>query len=206
MAIVIGMAVATLSLPALARPGRSTPPSTPGNFHVTVTTSGSVSFAWNASTPGSGGSLIYEIYNDTTGLVLNVGNVTSYTWTVGIQVGGTYSFHIIAVSGNQASASSPKVTVTIPGAPPIPPAVRPDPPVITQTSVTSNTITVSWTEGTPADEIGSYEVLVNGIEDGGGSANSTTSIATGLTPGYTYTITVVAYSLNATTGALSTKS
>jgi hypothetical protein len=78
--------------------------------------------------------------------------------------------------------------------------------VITQTSVTSNTITVSWTEATPVNEIGSYQVLVNGIEDGGGSANSTTSIATGLTPGYPYTITVVAYSLNATTGALSTKS
>src|SRR5580704_1065555 len=140
MAIVIGMAVATLSLPALARTGRSTPPSTPGNFHVTATTSGSVSFAWNASTPGSGGSLVYEIFNDTTGLILNVGNVTSYTWTVGIQVGGTYSFHIIALAG-QASAPSPEVTVTIPGAPPIPPAVKPQPPVITQTSVTSNTIT-----------------------------------------------------------------
>jgi hypothetical protein len=50
------------------------------------------------------------------------------------------------------------------------------------------------------------QYAVNGIGDGGGSANTTTSTATGLWPGYTYTITVTAYSLNGTTGALSTES
>ncbi len=184
---------------------KPTPPSTPGNFHVTAVTSNSVSFAWNASTPGSGGSLVYEIQNDTQGFIENVGNVTRFTWTVGVEAGGTYSFHIIAVSGNQASAPSPEVTVTLAGTP-LPTPVKPAAPVITATSATSNTITVSWTEATPADEIGSYAVAVNGISLSGGSTSSTTSTTTGLWPGYTYAITVTAYSLNGTTGALSTTS
>jgi hypothetical protein len=192
-------------VPASAGFRKATPPSTPGNFHVTAITTRSVSFAWNASTPGSGGSLVYEIQNDTQGFIENVGNVTSVTWTVGVQAGGTYSFHIIAVSGNQASAPSPEVTVTLAGTP-LPTPVQPAAPVITATSATSDTITVSWTEATPADEINSFDVAVNGMGDGGGSADSTTSTATGLWPGFTYTITVTAYSLNGTTGALTTKS
>jgi len=187
-----------------------TPPSTPGDFHVTAVTETSVSFAWNASTPGSSGGLGYNIINDTTGFSDNVGNVTSFTWDFGVEAGGTYSFHIEAYSGpyGPVSAPSPEVTLTLLGTPfPIP--VQPAAPVITQTSVTSHTITVSWTEATPADEISDYAVLVNGmgqLGDGGGFANSTTFTATGLWPGFTYAITVVAYSLQGQTGELSTES
>ncbi|HEY6331563.1 MAG TPA: fibronectin type III domain-containing protein [Blastocatellia bacterium] len=204
--VALSMAVAVLTLHAQNHHRGPTPPGTPGDFHVTATTSASVTFAWVASTPGSDGGLIYEIYNDTTGLILNVGNVTSYTWTA-VQSGGTYSFHIIAVAG-QASAPSPEVTVTIPGAPPLPQPVKPAPPVITQTSVTSNSITVSWTESTPANEIGGYATSVNGIGDtcSSSSANPTTATCTGLWPSFNYAITVTAYSLNGTTGAISTTS
>ena len=194
-----------LSLPAMGSVKRGpTPPTTPGNFHVTATTNSSVSFAWNASTPGSSGGLGYNISNDTTGFSFNVGNVTSYTWTIGVQAGGTYSFHIEAYSGaygTLVSAPSPEVTVTLPGTP-LPTPVKPAPPVITQTSVTSNTITVSWTESTPANEINDYVVLVNGI--GGWRVPPQVprrSQPRVWHPSYTYTITVVAYSLNGTTGS-----
>jgi len=208
-AVALGIAVALLSLHAqrIVKKG-PTPPGTPGNFHATATTGSSVSFAWNASTPGSGGGLGYDISNDTTGVSLNVGNVTNYTWNVGVQAGGTYSFHITAYSGaygTLVSAPSPEVTVTLPGTP-LPTPVKPAPPLITLTTATSDTITLSWTEATPVNEINGYAVLVNGIGDGSSSASSTTATATGLTPSYTYTITVVAYSLNGTTGALSTTS
>jgi len=204
--VALGIAVAMFSLHAqrIVRKG-SAPPNTPGNFHVTAVTTTSASFAWNPVTPGAGGSSIYEIYNDTTGLIFNVGAVTSYTWH-GLQAGDTYSFHIIAVANNLASAPSPEVTVTIPGAPPTPPTVQPAAPVITETSVTSDTITATWTEATPASEIGSYELLVNGIENGGSSASSMTATATGLAAGTAFTIQVVAFSQNGVTGALSTKS
>jgi Fibronectin type III domain len=197
---------ATVASGAERGAAKSVAPSTPGNFHVTSATASSVTFAWTASNPGSGRGLVYEITNVTTGLIMNVGDVTTTNWTYGIEPSGTYSFDIIAVSGDEGSAPSPEVTVTIPGAPAIPPAVKPAPPVITQTSVTSDTITVSWTEATPADEIGSYQVLVNGMEDGGGNASTSKSTAINLWPGYSYSITVVAYSLNGTTGALTTAS
>ena len=103
--LVLGLASTALSLPALgASKGGSPSPSTPGDFRVTGITTSSVSFAWNASTPGSGGKLGYNIFNDTTGFSLNVGNVTSTTWTVGVQAGGTYSFHIEAYSGTYGNA------------------------------------------------------------------------------------------------------
>jgi hypothetical protein len=202
------------SAPAHARfgfppPPPPTPPSTPGNFHVTAVTSNSVSFAWNPSKPGSTGSPGYNIVNETTGFSLNVGNVTSTTWTIGVQPGGTYTFYIYAFANdNVVSADSPTVTVTLLGTP-LPTSVQPDPPVITEVSATTDTITVSWSEATPADEINDYAVLVNGmgqLGDGGGFADSTTFTATNLWPDFTYTVTVVAYSLSGTTGSLSTES
>jgi hypothetical protein len=200
-------AVAWLLNPVALAAAKQTPPSTPGNFHVTGATQSpaSVTFAWTASKAGSDPNFVYSIVNQTTGLNLNVGKVTSYTWTE-VQAGGTYSFYIYASdTDNQASAHSPVVTVTVPGTP-IPTAVQPAPPVITQTSATSDSISVTWTEANPANEIGSYEVLVNGMVDGTASSNITTANATNLWPGTSFTVTVVAYSLNGTTGALTATS
>lgn len=206
--VAVAWLLGTLAVQASFRRPPPTPPTTPGDFHVTALTSNGVTFAWDRSMPGStGGNLVYEIFNDTTGLSLNFGDVTSATWTE-VQPGGTYSFHIIAVGGNplEASAPSPEVTVTIPGAPPLPTPVQPAAPVITQTSATSNTLTVSWSEATPADEINAYDVSVNGMQDGGSSSNVTTATAVDLWPAFSYKVTVTAYSLNGTTGALFTTS
>jgi hypothetical protein len=207
--VLLGIAVAMLSLPALGsirKPPPPTPPSTPGNFHVTAKTTSSVTFAWNASKNGSGGALGYTITNDTTGFINNVGNVNSYDWSFGVEAGGTYSFHIEAYSGTElVSVPSPEVTVTLAGTP-LPTPIKPAPPVITQTSVTSSTITLVWTEANPANEINGYTVAVNGIPNSSSTASSLTAIATDLVPSTTYTVTVTAYSLNGTTGALSTTS
>ena len=196
-------AIAAFLDPAASAAPRRTPPSTPGNFHVSGATQSpaSVTFAWTASKAGSDPNFFYVIVNKTTGLSLNVGKVTSYTWTE-VQAGGTYSFDIYAADlDNDVSATSPVITVTVPGTP-IPTAVQPAAPVITQISATSNSVTVSWTDATPVNEIGSYQVLVNGMVDGTAPANSTTAKATNLWPGTSFTVQVVVYSLNGVTGAL----
>ena len=200
-------AIAGLLTPAAFAAPKRTPPSTPGNFHVTGATQSpaSVTFAWTASTPGSVANFFYVIVNKTTGLSLNVGKVTSYTWTE-VQAGGTYSFYIYAADlDNDVSAASPTIAVTVPGTP-IPTAVQPAAPAITQVSATSDAITVTWTEATPVNEIGSYQVLVNGMADGSAAANANTANATNLWPGTTFTVNVVVYSLNGTTGALTATS
>jgi len=196
------LAVAMLCLPAFGNFRKApTPPGVPGNFHVTSSTETSVTFAWTAST-GSNSNLVYVIVNQTTGLSLNVGNVTSYTWTE-VQAGGTYSFYIYAVDlPNSASAHSPLLSVTVPGTP-IPTAVQPAPPVITQASATSDTITVNWSEATPVNEIGSFFLLANGMTVADSAANTSTATATNLWPDTTFSVQVQVYSLNGVTGALS---
>lgn len=208
--VAFAIAIAMICLPAFGStrkaPAPPTPPSVPGNFHVSSSTETSVTFAWTASTAPANSSLVYVITNQTTGLSLNVGNVTTYTWTE-VEAGGTYSFYIYAVAGtNNASAHSPLLTVTVPGTP-IPTAVQPAPPVIAQVSATSDTITASWSEATPVNEIGSFDLLVNGMTDGGSAANTTTATtAANLWPGTTFSVQVQVYSLNGVTGALSATS
>ncbi len=181
--------------------GRATPPSTPGNFHVTATTDSSVTFAWTASKAGSDPHFVYEIERND-GYILNFGDVTSGTWTVGLEAGQTYSFEIFAIdSNNKASAPSPAVTVTLP-VPPPPPQIIPDAPVISGASAAPSSITVSWTEATPADEIAGYAVFVDGTNafDFGVGAigtnfyTSTEWMIFNLTPDTTYSVVVVAQS------------
>jgi hypothetical protein len=198
------LTVASLLEPVSASAGsfsfrRVTPPSTPGNFHVTAVTTNSVSFSWTASRAGSSGNFVYVIFQST-GLQFNVGNGTSATITT-VSPGATYSFYIEAVAGTEASAPSPEVTVTLP-APPPPPQITPEAPVISGASATPSSITVSWTEATPADEIAGYAVFVNGTNafDFGVGAigtnfyTSTEWMIFNLTPDTTYSIVVVAQS------------
>jgi chitodextrinase len=148
--------------PAFAFGIKQTPPSTPGNFHVTAVTSSSVSFAWTASKPGTDPKFIYNIVRND-GYSLNVGNVTSTTWSIGLQGGQTYSFFIYAAdTDNKVSAHSPSVTVTLPTPPPPPP---PAAPVLSLVGVTATTITVSWPTPTGIEEedIGGYVLYTNGV-------------------------------------------
>jgi len=174
--------------------GKPTPPTTPGDFHITAVTTNSVSFAWTASRAGSSGKFVYVIF-ESTGLEFNVGSGTSATITT-VAPGGTYSFYIEAVAPPEASAPSPEVTVTIP-APPPPPPIIPEAPVITAVSDTPSTMTVSWTEGTPASELDGTFLVVNGESafDYGVYEDSLTEWTVfNLTPNTTYAIEVGAES------------
>ncbi len=89
-------------------PGGSTPdlqpPSTPGNFRVTGTTSNSVSLAWNASTDDIGVTG-YEVLRGTT----LVGSPTGLTFTdTGLTASTTYSYTVRAfdASGKRSSATA----------------------------------------------------------------------------------------------------
>ena len=81
-----------------------TPPTTPGNFRVTGTTSSTVSLAWNASTDDVGVTG-YQVLRGTT----VVGNPTGLTFTdTGLTASTTYSYTVRALdaSGKQSTASA----------------------------------------------------------------------------------------------------
>jgi endoglucanase len=86
-----------------------TPPTTPGNFRVTGTTSNTVALAWNASTDDVGVTG-YQVLRGTT----VVGNPTGLTFTdTGLTASTTYSYTVRALdaSGKQ-SAASPALAAT----------------------------------------------------------------------------------------------
>jgi hypothetical protein len=157
-------------------------------------TTNSVSFAWTASRAGSSKNFVYVIFQST-GLEFNVGSGTSATITT-VAPGATYSFYIEAVAPPVASAPSPEVTVTIP-APPPPPPIIPAAPVITSVSTTPSTLTVSWTEATPASELDGTFLVIDGESAfyfGVDEESLTEWTVFNLTPNTTYTIEVGAES------------
>jgi len=164
-----------------------TPPSTPGNFHVTAVTETSISFAWSPSTAGTDSKFVYVIneLSPSDGFSMNVGDVTSYNWTF-VAKSTTYTFEIYAAdSNNHVSAPSAPITVTTPPTP-----IIPDAPVLTGTTSGPDTITVDWTEGNPSSGIEGYYVLVDGLDVYPEELNSTNpATATAATVGALFPLT-----------------
>jgi len=176
---------------ASARLSRQTPPSTPGNFHVTGVTDSSVTLAWTASKAGSNPNFNYVIVNATTGGGFSLGKgTTSVTDTLFVQGGHTYSFYIYAIDSNgNKSANSPTVTATLPAPPPPgPPAA----PVLSLVGVTPSTITVAWPQS--GDDV--YSLFVDGVqatEQDLEFDDYTEWTVINLAPGTTHTINVQAF-------------
>jgi chitodextrinase len=97
-----GMAVLEMKGALAADP---TPPSTPGNLHVTATTTSSVSLAWDASTDNVGVTG-YNVYRNGSQVAAPAG--TSFTDT-GLTAGTTYTYTVQAhdAAGNFSAASAP---------------------------------------------------------------------------------------------------
>jgi hypothetical protein len=102
--------------------GDTIPPSVPGNLQVTSTSAGSATFAFDLSTDNVPGfPVTYRLYMGVAGKrgVVSYARNDSlqgspYTKT-GLTPGTTYYFYVVAVDwGNNESAPSNKVTVTVP--------------------------------------------------------------------------------------------
>jgi endoglucanase len=99
-----------------SEPGGGTPdtqpPSTPGNFRVTGTTSSTVSLAWNASTDDVSGVTGYQVFRGTG--TTPVGTPTGLTFTdTGLAASTTYSYTVRAVDATgKVSAASTAVNAT----------------------------------------------------------------------------------------------
>lgn len=165
------------------------PPTTPGNFRVTATTTGSVSLAWDASTDAFGIGW-YEIRRSPGGYMGN-GNASTTYVDATVSSNTTYTYEIDAVDNHGVHSSPASLTVTTP-------AGAPSVPVMNGASFTQDhdgVYTISWQASTGAV---AYYVLE---EQSGGPWNPTT--VTGTSRGFTQGGGEYAYRVKAcTSGAV----
>jgi F5/8 type C domain/Fibronectin type III domain len=104
---------ATRPTPPMVNTGDTTPPSAPGNLHVTATTDTTIALAWNASSDNVGvtGYTVQRVSGST---VTAVGTVAGTNFTVtGLTAWTGYSFNVTAHdAANNVSPASNTVSAT----------------------------------------------------------------------------------------------
>jgi chitodextrinase len=178
-----GLSVTTTT----STPSDTTPPTVPSGLTATNVTSSQVSFQWSPSTDNVGVAG-YRVYRN--GALIGTVTTTNFT-DGGRSASTTYTYNVAAfdAAGN-ASAQSANLVVTT-SAPPgdtTPPSV---PTNLSTSSVSSTSISFSWSAATDNVGVSGYRVYRNGSSVGTTSATSYTD--NGLTPNSTYSYTVSAF-------------
>lgn len=177
--------------------GDTTPPSTPTNLAASSTAS--VLLTWSASTDNVG-VVGYYVYRNGT----QIANVTGTSYTDnGRPLGTVYTYTVKAydAAGNLSNAGSLSVTTPNSGAPSdtTPPTV---PTGLASSSVTSSSLTLSWTASTdPDSSVSGYHVFRGGTQVA--SVSGTSFADTGLSASTNYSYTVNAYDPSGNTSAQS---
>lgn len=185
--VAAGLVAMTMSVgTAVAAAPDTTPPTTPGNLRVTVTTPSSVTLAWNASTDNSGS--FYYVIQPVGGWPMWTPRTQTSRIVSGLQPQTTHSYNVYAVdnAGNR-SALSNTVTVTT-----LADTTPPTAPVLTVQSVVSTRISVNWTASFDDVSFPRYTLLVNGAPAVGALGRTLVD----LTPSTSYSLVVIASDLS----------
>ena len=175
-------AIKVISLP----PAEDVPPSTPGNLHTVNITASAVSLEWDESTDNVGVTG-YQISRD--GLVVQTVASTAFTDT-GLAANTTYSYEVRArdAAGNLSDPATLSATTLAPSGDDTTPPSAPGPLVFS--SVTANSITITWTAATDNVGVTGYRISRNGaLLD---TIGALTFTDTGLSPNTEYNYSVVA--------------
>ncbi|MCR8643422.1 glycosyl hydrolase family 18 protein [Paenibacillus sp. N1-5-1-14] len=164
-------------------------PTAPSNLRSTATTASSINLAWNASTDNVGVTG-YTLYQGTT-VVANVsGSTLTYNHT-GLTSDTTYTYTVKAsdAAGNVSAASNQlSVKTSTTGTPD---TQAPSVPInVTVTSVTSNSVSLSWTASTDNVGVTGYDVYQGTTL--AVSVTGTTATVGGLAASTAYTFKVLA--------------
>jgi len=166
----------------------TTPPTVPTNLVASSITSTTVMISWTASTDNVG-VVGYKVYCD--GTERATGILTNFYQDTGLTPNTTYAYTVSAYdqAGNN-SAQSASVNATTSTSPDTsPPSV---PTNLQASSITSTSVTISWTASTDNFGVTGYKVFRNGTQVA--TVTSGTSYPdTSLTPNTTYAYTVNAY-------------
>jgi chitodextrinase len=171
----------TASMALAAGPDR-TGPTTPTNLRVLGVGPYSVSLAWDAAKDKSG-IASYEVCCSNVSSQTFPGNVTSGTYTAGLQPGTTHTLRVYArdTLGNWSKASN-SVTVTTTRD-----FTTPGKPSLALTDVGTSWVSLAWS-GVDNDPTLRFEIFLDGQQVRSGTETSGTFA--GLTASTTYTFTV----------------
>ena len=171
-----------------AAPVDSTPPSVPGSFTATATSSTSISLSWTASTD----NVAVSGYR-----VRRAGNATVIASPTGLSFvdagrtpSTTYNYTVTAVdaAGNESATASAAATT-----PAAPDTTAPTVPgSFTATATSSTSISLSWTASTDNVAVTGYRVRRAGNATVIASPTGTTFSDNGRTPSTTYNYTLTA--------------
>ncbi|GAB1510336.1 glycosyl hydrolase family 18 protein [Actinophytocola sp. KF-1] len=162
-----------------------TTPSTPGGLRVTVTTTRTISLAWNAATPGSLPVAGYDVLQG--GSV--AASVTGTTATVtGLSPNTAYSFTVVARDTN-GLASAPTAPITARTNNPADDTQPPSAPGnLRTTGSDSDSVALAWNAATDNTGVVAYDVYRGGVL--ATTVTGTTARIAGLSPATSYTFLV----------------
>lgn len=163
-----------------------TPPDTPAQPAVKLTSTKSITVTWKAVTDNVGVSG-YQVWRN--GALVTT--VTGLTYTdSSVKQGGSYSYQVSAVdaAGNVSTASPASRTLSIAD------TTKPSTPLnLKGTSTTARTVTLTWSASSDNVGVTGYYVFRSGTRLATVSGGKLTYGATGLTSGKSYTFTVQAF-------------
>jgi hypothetical protein len=174
----------------------SSAPSTPGALTATQTSSTKETLNWTAASDNLG-VYAYDVYRDGTFVATVASTVLTYADS-GLVAGSIHNWRVDTrdLAGNVAGASVSNGSVpdttppTAPGAP-------------TATSLTSSSVSLSWTVATDNVAVTGYDIAQGGTVIGTVSGGTTTYTDASVSPSTTYSYAIVARdaAANSTTGA-----
>jgi hypothetical protein len=153
---VLCILVAALAAPAAAAKVDRQKPTTPTNLRVVATGPYSVTLTWNPSTDNSG-SFHYVICCANVSSQTAPGNVSTFTYTAGLEAGRSFTLRMVAVdaAGNYSGYSN-SVTFTLPRD-----TTAPTKPVVSVTDVGPRHVTLAWSSTDNSPNLW-YFVTMNG--------------------------------------------
>jgi len=163
-------------------------PTAPANLRSTAVSDTSISLAWNASTPGTGGALKeYDVYQHGS----QIGTVAPGTLTfiaAALTPNTQYFFTVFAtdVNGNVSPPSAEVPVKTAPSTDTTPPTV---PGNLRVTGTTANAVSLAWNAATDSGSgIAGYDVYSGQTRAGTFTAASGTIDGLAPATGYTFTV------------------
>jgi len=174
-------------------------PTAPTNVTASAITQSTLTLTWTASTDNVAVSG-YDVYQNN--VKINASNITTNSYNVtGLTPSTLYSFYIVAkdAAGNTSTSSTINATTGAPD------TQAPTAPANLAASNMGQTFfTVSWSAATDNVGVAGYDVYKNGVKANTTLVTSTSYAVTGLTPGTTYAVTVIAKDAAGNASATST--